>query len=66
MPRVRKQEKPGRPYDPAYKDVERKPITILWPVELIQAIDAIANNRTKWLVEAAEEKLKREKDQMQQ
>ena len=61
MTRERKREKPGRPYDPAYKDIERKPITIQWPVELISHIDEITNNRTKWLIEAAEEKLSREK-----
>lgn len=57
-PRIRKQEKPGRPVE--YKDMKRRPITTQWPVELIEYIDAVTDNRTKWLIEAAEQRRERE------
>lgn len=57
MPRERKQEKAGRP--PIYEG-ERRPITTLWPVEIIEYVDKHADNRTKWLIDAAREKMERE------
>lgn len=60
MPRTRKQEKPGRPKE--YSG-ERRPITTQWPVELIEYVDRATDNRTKWFIEAAEEKMEREKQQ---
>lgn len=60
MKRVRKQEKPGRPKTEEYKDVKRRPITIQYPEELISYIDSITDNRTKWIVEAAEARRKQE------
>lgn len=59
MKRERKQERPGRP---AEYDKPRKPITIQWPVDLIEYIDNVTDNRTKWLIEAAEEKMERERN----
>jgi len=52
--------KPGRPVSSEYKDVKRRPITVQWPAELINYIDSVTGNRTKWLIEAAEERRKRE------
>ena len=57
MPKEKKQEKPGRP--PEYTG-PRKPITIQWPVDLITYIDGVTDNRTRWLIEAAREKMERE------
>jgi hypothetical protein len=50
----------GRPADPEYQGVIRKPITIQWPASLISAIDERVPNRTKWLIQAAEEKFQRD------
>jgi|GEM_PF-6625338 len=48
---------PGRPQE--YTG-ERKPVTTLWPIEILKYIDSVADNRTKWLIEAAQEKIERE------
>jgi hypothetical protein len=59
--RYKEVSSPGRPVEPVYQGVARKPITIQWPVELISAIDKLTNNRTKWLIEAAEMRLSQER-----
>jgi len=48
---------PGRPQE---YEGERKPVTTLWPIEVLRYIDSVADNRTKWLIEAAQEKIERE------
>jgi hypothetical protein len=55
--RIRKQDKVGRP---AIYEGERRPITVLWPVEIVNYVDLHTDNRTKWLIEAAREKMERE------
>lgn len=61
MPEKRSHEKPGRPTE--YKG-PRKPITTQWPVDIIEYIDSVTDNRTKWLLEAAREKIAREKREL--
>lgn len=50
----------GRPVDPYYPGRKRRPIMTQWPEDLIERVDALTKNRTKWLIEAVEEKLSRE------
>jgi hypothetical protein len=52
--------KAGRPIK--YK-TERKPITIQWPVDLINFIDSVSDNRSQWLIEAARQRMQQEQDQ---
>lgn len=56
-------EKAGRP---ATYSGERKPVTVQWPVELLAYIDSVADNRTRWLIEAAQEKRDRELNSKQE
>lgn len=49
-------KKPG----PRKQYSERQSIKLLLPSELVNYIDSVATNRTKWLIEAAQEKRERE------
>lgn len=46
---------------PAKYTSDRKAVTTLWPVELLKYINTVTENRTQWLIEAAQEKMEREK-----
>ncbi len=41
---------------------ERQDVRLLLPVELMDYIDSVTSNRTKWLIEAAQEKRQREEE----
>lgn len=59
------QDHPGRPETEYYKKRgKRRAITTLWPEALINYIDEKEGlgKRTKWLIEAAEEKMAREQN----
>jgi len=43
---------------------DRESIRLLLPVDLIEYIDSVTDNRTKWLIEAAQEKRQRERTKL--